>query len=474
MRLLEAITNRPWLITPEAMETLVAVITREQTDVALAEQIRLARAERPAAVAMRQGQPLAGTEGVSVRDGVAHLAVVGPITRYSDMFSRVSGLASVEQLARDFQAAVEAHDVRAILLEFDTPGGEVTGIAALGEAIYAARRVKPVGAYVDGMAASAGYWLASAASSVTTDPAGMLGSIGAVLAVRDPSKGPQGRTIEFVSSQSPYKRANPLTDDGRAQYQRIVDQTAEAFVEAVARHRGVSAEDVVSRYGMGGLLVGRHAVEAGLADRVGTFEQALAALAGPSRKERNPMDWKQMWAGFWGGALEAGVLTAEPVASDGTPVPLAAAALAAEAEADPDAETLTRATEAKRPAITNEQLEQDLLAMQAKLVEAQERERRAAVQAFVEGAVRAGKALPAEAGPLAALYTKAQGAGLAAEVEALISARPAHALTAELLPADGVALLAARTSGEEMTPERRRALLAMTPEGRAVLAREKA
>ena len=297
----------------------------------------------------------------------------------------------------------------------------------------------------------------------------MLGSIGAVLAVRDPSKGPQGRTIEFVSSQSPYKRANPLTDDGRAQYQRIVDQTAEAFVEAVARHRGVSAEDVVSRYGAGGLLVGRHAVEAGLADRVGTFEQALAALAGPSRKERNPMDWKQMWAGFWGGALEAGVLTAEPLASDGTPVPLAAAALAA--EADPDAETLTRATEAERRAAEAEAAAARAATL---LAEAQERERRAAVQTFVESAVRAGKALPAEAGPLATLYAKAQGAGLTAEVEALISARPAHALAAELLPADGVALPAARTSGEKLTAEQRRELLAMTPEGRAVLAREKA
>lgn len=487
MRLLEKVCNQPWLITPEALETIVGVVTREHLDPALAEQIRLARAERPAALAMRGGTPLAGAEGVSLRDGVAHLAVVGPITRYADIFSYVSGLASVEQVAANFQAALDAPDVRAILLELDTPGGEVTGVAALGEAIFAARGRKPVWAYVDGMAASAGYWLASGAQRIVTDPAGMLGSIGAVLAVRDPAKAPTaGRSIEFISSQSPHKRANPTTDDGRAQYQRIVDQTAEAFIEAVARNRGVSVDDVVAHYGAGGLLVGRHAVEAGLADQVGTFETTLAALAAqtnarPGRNGGNPTMWKEFWGGLFGAAQAAGALPPSPTASDGSPTEAVAASLVTATAVAPAAPT-TPATDdaaARIQAAEARAAEAEEARKQAEAILAKSREdqQASAVTTLVEGAIASGKAFPAEREALSALATRAYAGGFGVELEALIAARPAHQLSAELVAATPAsALPLARPTagdGQPMSAERRRELLAATPEGRAVLAREK-
>lgn len=445
MRLLEKVCNTPWLITADGLQTIVDVVSRERLDPALAEQIRVERETRPAALAMRRGERLPNTTSVTVRDGVAHVPVIGPIVRYSDFFTRVSGLSSLEMIAADFGAALENPDVRGILLEFDTPGGEVTGVAALAEAIYAARRIKPVRAYVDGMAASAGYWLASATDRIEIDPAGMLGSIGTVLAVRDPSK-VDARSIEFVSSQSPHKRPNPLTDDGRAQYQRIVDQTTDAFIAAVARNRGITAEDVIARYGAGGLIVGQYAVQAGLADAISTFEGTLEQLARESapgaRKEFFMPSWKDMWAGFFGAAQEAGAFTA----ADGTPPPIAASLLTA-AAAEPAAPPATSApdpAQAERMAA----LEARAKEAEARLAEAQARSRDAAVTVFVEASITSGKALPVEREALTALYAKAQAAGLTAEVEALVSARPAHQLTAELLPA-GANVLAARREAPE-------------------------
>jgi ClpP class serine protease len=82
-----------------------------------------------------------------------------------------------------------------------------------------------------------------------------------------------------------------------------VDDLAAIFVDAVALHRGVSADTVLSDFGQGGVFVGQHAVTAGLADRVGTFEQTLS---GPSaartrtthrnwRRDVLPLHRSQLW-----------------------------------------------------------------------------------------------------------------------------------------------------------------------------------
>lgn len=274
--LVDRVVNRPWLTTQDTLELIVSVATRQQLDPELARRIQEERAARPSALALRAAQPLEGSKTAGVRGGVAIVPIVGPLIRHADVFTRVSGLTSVETIAQDVQLAVDSPAVHTILLSIDSPGGEVTGIASLAEAIRAAR--KPVVAYVEGLGASGAYWLASGARRIIVESTAGLGSIGVVLAVRDPQRQPSA-AIEFVSSQSPHKRPNPHTDAGKAQYQRVVDQTAEAFVEAVARNRGVSTKTVLERYGAGGLLVGRHAVDAGLADGVGTFEAVLVGMA---------------------------------------------------------------------------------------------------------------------------------------------------------------------------------------------------
>jgi ClpP class serine protease len=129
------------------------------------------------------------------------------------------------------------------------------------------------------MAASAGYWIASGATEVVVDPTALLGSIGAQMALRT-SEDPKGvTTYKFVSSQSPMKNADPASKEGAEHLQGIVDAMAQVFVEDVARNRGVATETVLSDFGKGGIFVGKDAVTAGLADRVGNFEGVLAELS---------------------------------------------------------------------------------------------------------------------------------------------------------------------------------------------------
>jgi ClpP class serine protease len=111
----------------------------------------------------------------------------------------------------------------------------------------------------------------------------LLGSIGVVVGVPD-KKAEEERTgrrsFEFVSSQSPGKRPDPNTEDGRERVQKMVDEVAAVLIATVARNRSVSAEAVMKRFGAGGMLVGRACVTAGMADSVGQLEAAITGMIG--------------------------------------------------------------------------------------------------------------------------------------------------------------------------------------------------
>lgn len=238
----------------------------------------------PQAVAAKLGRPLDNARAVTVREGIAILPVSGPIFRYANLFTEISGATSIEVLATDFRQALDDRAVQAIVLEINSPGGEVDGTSELAQHIFEARGKKPITAYVSHLGASAAMWIASACDEIVCADTASLGSIGVVGAARI-SK--DKSLIEFVSSQSPNKRPNPETESGRAQIQKHIDDLAQVFIETVARNRDMSADDVVSKGASGGLLVGQLAVDAGLADRVGTLEGVLAELQNSTGSDTN-------------------------------------------------------------------------------------------------------------------------------------------------------------------------------------------
>jgi len=272
-RVLERIHAGRWLCTPDCLETILTIASRENFD--------------PAAVAAELGRPLDNTRSVTVRDGVATIPVVGPMFRYADFFTEISGAVTYEELATDFQKAMDDPAVRAIIFAMDTPGGEATGVSELSQLIRSAvdADLKPIVAHAE-EAASAGYWIASATREISVADAGVLGSIGVRATIRDTRAIDEARgvrTYEIISSQSPNKRMDPATDLGRAQIQAVIDDLAQVFVQSVADYRGVDAETVLRDFGQGGLLVGQRAVDAGLADRISTYESVVAELQDTTR-----------------------------------------------------------------------------------------------------------------------------------------------------------------------------------------------
>jgi signal peptide peptidase SppA len=271
-RALSYALQQPWAITSEALQVVLEVAARENRDVETIER--------------EMGAPLAGSERTTIRDGVAVIPVTGPLVRYGNLFSRISGATSAEVLSLDFHSAMENPQVTAVVLSVNSPGGQVDGIEEVAELIFEARGKKPIVAHVSGMGASGAYWLASAADEVVTVRTAVLGSIGAVLGVADYRKQDEKAGIQrmdIVSSVSPRKRLDPMSEEGAGQLQQMVDDIGEVFVAAVARNRGITREDVIAQYGQGGILVGERAVEAGLADRIASLEDVIEELRAGSQ-----------------------------------------------------------------------------------------------------------------------------------------------------------------------------------------------
>ncbi len=295
MRIWNRIAGEPWAITETALHTILEIAAREN--------------ESPQAVAAKLGRNLQNTYSVTERDRVAIIPVAGPLFRYANLFTAISGASSYELIARDFTAALENPQVRAIILDIDSPGGEVNGVSELANMVFAARGKKPITAYASGDAASGAYWIASAADQIVVSETSALGSIGVVGMYRGRS-GKSSDDIEIVSSQSPHKRLDPASDDGRARLQVRIDSMADVFIDTIARNRNISAADVQGQYGSGDVMIGAKAVSAGLADRIGSLEGLIAEFQllksppregffnansqNPSTQEKTPMDMETL------------------------------------------------------------------------------------------------------------------------------------------------------------------------------------
>jgi len=237
---------------------------------------------RERALAARDGQPLQNTHQVAIRDGVAVIPVRGPLFRHANLLCEVSGATSYETLRKDFQVALDDPQVKAILFDADSPGGDINGVNELSDAVYAARGKKPIVTYVSHLCASAMYWFGSAADRVVCAETALLGSIGVLRVMVDDSGADEkaGRkTYTIVSAQSPDKSDHPLDDKVLDRAKATATDECGIFIATVARNRGVTPERVASDFGKGDVLIGRRAVEVGLADEVGNFETTLAELA---------------------------------------------------------------------------------------------------------------------------------------------------------------------------------------------------
>lgn len=255
--------KRPWLMAPEALQDI--------RDIAL--RARAPEFERAAQIAAARTERTRAAELMSRRRNIAVLPIHGPIFPRANLFTEISGATSIDMLTAAFREARADKDIAAIVLDIDSPGGAVTGVSEFAAMVRAS--TKPVIAYASGMMASAAYWIGSAAHSIAVTDTALVGSIGvaSMYYVDDDES-----VVEVVSSQSPLKRTDVRSDEGRAIAQRHVDELADVFIDAVAAYRGVTPQFVKEHFGRGDVLIGGTAHSFGMVDAVATFENLLREM----------------------------------------------------------------------------------------------------------------------------------------------------------------------------------------------------
>lgn len=132
----------------------------------------------------------------TTQEGVAVIPILGSLVNRGGWIGSYSGMTSYEGLKHQITAAARDGDVKSIILDMDTPGGEAVGAFEVADVVRAAAATKAVYAVVNGMAASAGYAIASAATRIITTSSGISGSIGVVMLHTDHS----GRLEKAVRS----------------------------------------------------------------------------------------------------------------------------------------------------------------------------------------------------------------------------------------------------------------------------------
>lgn len=273
MNLVDVLTA-PWAIVPDKLLEIQAIYSMhlrgDQIDIAAIE----ARLGRPLANEQKAYQLQDGT-------GVAVLEVSGVISPKANMFTRVSGGAAASMLQQQVQSMQADRKVTSVVLDMDTPGGNVLGIPALAEAVRALAAEKPTVAVSTGIMASAGYWVGSAANAIYMSGAtDVMGSIGVVATHSFDPRRSEVQTTEITAGR--YKRLaserSPLSAEGRAYMQAQVDEIYRVFVETVASNRRVDIEQVLAKMADGRIFTGQQAIDAGLADGVATVDRVVAML----------------------------------------------------------------------------------------------------------------------------------------------------------------------------------------------------
>lgn len=268
MDLISKVCGRCWAIRPEVIANLRSFLAFEAA----------------AAPASERNSPKRG-------GSVAVIPVYGTLTQHGEKIGWRPTY-SVDALAASVTRAAADSSIDAIVLELDTPGGEVFGVTEAHSVIRAASKSKPVVAAVNSMAGSAGYWLASATDRIVVTPGGEVGSIGVYTTHVDQSRAldAAGVTVSFVSAGR-YKvegnPAEPLGDEARSAMQADVDRYYGMFVADVASGRKVSRDVVRNGFGEGRMVGAREAVEQGMADEVGTVAKAITVASQLSRARRS-------------------------------------------------------------------------------------------------------------------------------------------------------------------------------------------
>lgn len=274
MKILDVLTA-PWAIVPEKLYEIQEIYIKHSRE----EKIDIA------AIEAKIGKPLKNeTNSYQVVNNIAVIPIHGIMAKRANLFTQISGGVSTELAMRDIGEALNDSDVKAIVLDIDSPGGTIDGTLELAEFIFEGRDKKRIVAYSDGLMGSAAYWIGSAAHEIyISGDTVQTGSIGVVAKHVDYSKAEEQmgiKTTEIYAGK--YKRIasqyEPLSKEGQQNIQEMVDYLYSVFVDSVAKYREVTTEEVLQNMADGRIFIGKQGITAGLINEISTLDKLTGTI----------------------------------------------------------------------------------------------------------------------------------------------------------------------------------------------------
>ncbi len=198
---------------------------------------------------------------------------------------RIFGILDQEDvlpITAQLRKLAEDQEVGGVVLWIDSPGGGVSAVTEIYDEVQRLNMRKPVVAYVGGVAASGGYYLAVASDKIIVKPDATLGSIGVIYVHEDLTEyfkmfGIKIEVIKTGEDKDLGASWRPLSNDDRENIKQMINEDFDRFIYVVSKGRNLSIEEVLE-YSDGNVWSGTQAVSYKLADRVGTLDTAIEEL----------------------------------------------------------------------------------------------------------------------------------------------------------------------------------------------------
>lgn len=223
-----------------------------------------------------------------IHENIAIIPIHGLLTKRKEAFDSFFGTTSYEEIHDLISEVLEDESVKSILLDIDSPGGEVSGLFDLTDFIYESRDIKPIYAIANDCACSSAYAIASSASKIFATRTSSVGSIG-VLATHvdiseyDKKEGIKYTTIFADDKKNDLTSHEPITDSAAEDLQAEVNRLYKMFVALVARNRNISSAQIKAT--QAGIFFGSDTVSTGLADEIIDFRGCLKLIGGENMTE---------------------------------------------------------------------------------------------------------------------------------------------------------------------------------------------
>lgn len=260
-RVIRALVSQPWAIRPDMLDLMVEIADQH-------------------AAGIKRKYPEREPSQLEIRDGVAIVPIEGVLMNRATALQRISGATSPQQIIADYRSAMNDREIVAVVLDINSPGGQIAGVAEAANAIWNEKQnnPRPVYAVGEGTIASGAYWLAAQADKIFSTPTSLVGSIGIVSKISDYTRQEKNDGIDSVVLKTGSKKAigiGTVTDEQIADVKSMADEYFSMFTGAVERGRAMTlSPDILS----GRLYTASQAMANGLLDGIDDLDGVLKIL----------------------------------------------------------------------------------------------------------------------------------------------------------------------------------------------------